>query len=211
MEQPTIWAWLQFSGSIALLCFGIFVLVADRVPALAGLSTVVRKASWKLFLIGVDRLGGFLLVVYGAIGRAAWGILVALWSGSQRDEEGETVNPSAATAATYVAGAEQGSHQNAPSAPSAVRPSVPSAADVAPRATVPPAVEKLMLDRSRSQVILALVAAGWSTDQIRAVIKGANATIGEEVEQARARLAAGEQQRATPIAERPTAAEFRNN
>jgi hypothetical protein len=78
----------------------------------------------------------------------------------------------------YVTRTDAIPHQQAPSAPSVVRPSAPSA------------LERLQVDRTREGLLDALVAAGWSTTQIRAHLKGTNEVIGQEIEAARARLAA---------------------
>jgi hypothetical protein len=62
----------------------------------------------------------------------------------------------------------------------------------------------LTLYRSREALLRALVAAGWKTGEIRAVVKGDNALIGQEVQAARRALGLEEEgvQR-SPIAGRP--------
>jgi hypothetical protein len=60
-------------------------------------------------------------------------------------------------------------------------------------------VERLKLDRNRQAVILALVSAGWNTTEIRGVVRGANDTIGTEVDEAKATL---DELRANPPSER---------
>ena len=49
-------------------------------------------------------------------------------------------------------------------------------------APLPAPVQTLMVDRTRAALLSALVAAGWKTGDIRAVLKGDNGRIGEEVE-----------------------------
>lgn len=46
----------------------------------------------------------------------------------------------------------------------------------------------LQLDKTRRGVVKALVLAGWSVEEIRGVVKGANGDIGKEIEQARKEL-----------------------
>jgi len=76
-----------------------------------------------------------------------------------------------------------------------VRPSAPS---VAVRAA-----EALQRDRSRQTLVTALVAAGWSTAEIRDRLVGANDAIGAEVKAARAALGLDDGAAVTPIAGRP--------
>lgn len=211
--EPTIWEWVVFWVGVIIVVYAFWVFVADRIPGLAGVGTVTRKASVKLFFIFVDRAGGWLIRwVYAPIGRAIVGLARALWSGPQPAREAAPPVPVTTIAVplprSYVAGVGRAPHQNAPSAPSAVRPSVSSAADPPSRPAVPPAVERLMADRSREALLDALVAAGWSTTQIRGQLRGANDAIGREVEAAQARL---ERRRATPVAGRELAegVEFR--
>src|SRR5690242_16554110 len=53
---------------------------------------------------------------------------------------------------------------------------------------VDPWVERLEVDRSKTAVIEVLVYSGWTTGEIRAVLKGDNGAIGQEVDAARQRL-----------------------
>lgn len=197
--MPTMLDWVLFVVSMLLVGYAALAFLADRVPGLAGAGAVTRKASRKLFLIFVDRVGGWLVQVYAAIWRAFVGLLRTLWSGPRPDPEPAPVSTIfVPLPASYVAGSAEIPPPDAPSAPSAVRPSAPSAA-------LPPAVAQLMADRSREALILALVAAGWSTTQIRTHLRGANDAIGAEVEAARQRLEAPRQ---TPVAGRETDARF---
>jgi hypothetical protein len=83
-------------------------------------------------------------------------------------------------------------------------PSVVLSAPSAGPSAVPVAVRNITVDRSRAGLIAALVAAEWNVGQIRAVLKGANDLIGQEVEAERTRqgLVPAESPR-TPIAGRP--------
>jgi hypothetical protein len=77
----------------------------------------------------------------------------------------------------------------------------PSVRPSAPSVELPPELEALTVDRSRAALIAALVAAGWNTGQIRAVLKGANDVTGKEVEAERQRQGlASEDVRLVPIA-----------
>lgn len=198
----SFWEWVQFLVPLALLCVGLFVLAGQQIPALAGAATVVRKATIKIFLILVDRVGGWVIDVTALALRAAWELLRYLWAGPRR---GETVNRFDDGDLAYVPPPAQATPIDPPSAAPSVRPSAPVAPD---RPALPPAVERLMVDRSREAVILGLVAAGWNTEQIRGVLKGTNAEIGVEVKQARERLANPQAAQATPVAGRATAAAF---
>lgn len=55
-------------------------------------------------------------------------------------------------------------------------------------AAVPMPLAPIALDRSRKAVVKQLVQAGWSTSQIRAVVKGDNGEIGEEIREAKQAL-----------------------
>lgn len=67
----------------------------------------------------------------------------------------------------------------------------------------------LRLDRTKAGLIMLLVYNEWTVSEIRAVLKGDNTTMGQEIAEARAHLGlppAGEYR--TPIAGRPTSAIF---
>lgn len=67
----------------------------------------------------------------------------------------------------------------------------------------------LQLDRTKAGLIMLLVYNEWTVSEIRSVLKGDNAVLGQEIAEARERLGmapAGEYR--TPIAGRPTAAVF---
>jgi len=49
-------------------------------------------------------------------------------------------------------------------------------------------LDRIELDRTRTAVIELLVYSGWTTSQVRAILKGDTGTIGTEVEAARGRL-----------------------
>lgn len=53
---------------------------------------------------------------------------------------------------------------------------------------VDPFFDRLQLDRTKTVVIEILVYSGWTTGEIRSILKGENAAIGAEVEAARQRL-----------------------
>lgn len=206
MQQPTLWEWAVFFVSLGLMAYAAWLLAAAYVPGFAGLS--------RLFGRGVDRAGRWTIVwfywpLFLAIRRVAivvWELPGHLWRGPREEPTPAPVAIlSVSLPASYVAGAAEGVHQNGPSAPSAVRPSVPSAPIASAAPVVPPAVAQLTIDRSREGLIAALVAAGWSTTQIRGVVKGTNKAIGQDVEAARARLAAP---CLTPIAGRELGAEI---
>jgi hypothetical protein len=209
--EPTIWAWLAFWVQIALAVYAFFVFVADRVPGLAGVGAVVRKASWKLLMIFIQRWGDWLICyIYGPLWRTIISLPRTLWSGPPPPPEAAPVSrlsvplPGALPGA-YVVPEALSTPQNAPFAPSAVRPSAPSAPVEPPAPPAPAAVERLTVDRSREALIEALLAAGWSATQIREQLRGANATTGQEIEAARARLAEASAPRATPLARRALA------
>lgn len=69
-------------------------------------------------------------------------------------------------------------------------------------------VPRLQLDRTKATVIELMVYNGWQVGEIRAVIKGDNGAIGAEVEAARKRLGIEAAEPRTPIAGRPTSAQF---
>lgn len=65
------------------------------------------------------------------------------------------------------------------------------------------------LDRRRERLIAVLVEEDLTVTEIRTLLKGESTTIGEEIEAARQRLGkAPSQPYTTPIAQRPTAAQF---
>lgn len=49
-------------------------------------------------------------------------------------------------------------------------------------------IERLEVDRTKQALIELLVYSGWTVDEVRAVLKGANADLGDEVKAARKRL-----------------------
>lgn len=198
----SFWEWVQFLVPLALLCFGLFVLAADRLPGLAGAGTVVRKASVKIVLITVDRLGTFLLDAGAAVLRATWGLLLHLWAGPRRDD---AVNRFADDDLDYVPLPDTSTSQDRVSVPPSVCLSAPSAPD---RAMLPPAVERLMIDRSRDAALDGFVAAGWGYSQLRALLKNDSNTFRAEYDAAVARVAADTPARVTPIAGRETGAAF---
>lgn len=213
MEQPTVWAWIQFGVSIALLAYGLLVFAADRIPGLASTGTVLRKASWKLLLIVVDRVGGWLLRLYAMIGRAAWRLLVVLWRGPdpEADEE-EPVKPSAPSVTAYVplpALVPPTEPQTAPGLSGLSAPEVPHA-PAAPAVVVPETLDT----GSRKRAIALLLVDGWGTGQIRKVLVGDNGEIGRETAELRRLLGLFEDAPPptapyeTPLARRPTAASF---
>lgn len=51
-----------------------------------------------------------------------------------------------------------------------------------------PWIERMELDRTRGTIIELMVYTGWSTSQVRAVLKGDSGAIGTEVEAARQKL-----------------------
>jgi hypothetical protein len=218
MEEPTFWQWAMFLASVALSFYALWVFISDRVPFLGR----AGDALGRLLLVAVARFGDFAIdYVYLPIGRAILRLLVGfwhlpgiLWRGTSgpilatagADQPAPVSRISVPLPTAYVTAGAEAPHQNAPFAPSAVRPSAPDRPLVP---VVPVAVERLMVDRSREALLDALVAAGWSTTQIRGLLRGANDAIGAEVEAARARLAAP---RATPVAGRQLAdgVEFRD-
>lgn len=69
--------------------------------------------------------------------------------------------------------------------------------------------EEFLLDRSRERVVALLVEEDFTVSEIRGLLKGESAVIGQEIEAARQRLgkAPGQPYR-TPIADRPTDARY---
>lgn len=209
MGQPTLWDWVTFFISLFLIAYAIWLVASSRLPFLDGAGRAMGRLTYR----AADRAGRWTIVwIYWPIFKAIWRLAVALWELPGVLWRGPAPEPPPAPVsrvavslpATYVAGNDDGSRQDAPSAPSVVRPSGSSAPDPAPAAPV----SRLAVDKSREALIDELVAAGWSTTQIRGLLKGTNEAIGQEVEAARARLAAP---RATPIAGRelPADARFR--
>lgn len=95
------------------------------------------------------------------------------------------------------------------------RPERPLIADNTDRQTDRPSVSavdpwlaRLEVDRSKAVIIYVLVYSGWTTGEIRSVLKGDNGAIGLEVEAARQRLGIETPDNRTPIAKRPTDARF---
>jgi hypothetical protein len=76
----------------------------------------------------------------------------------------------------------------APDAPQTPGLSVVSSGLSASSAEIPDELADIMTYRTREKLIDALVAAGWGTGEIRALIKGDSGVIGEEVKAARTRL-----------------------
>lgn len=64
------------------------------------------------------------------------------------------------------------------------------------------------LDRSKQAAIEVFLYNGWGTAEIRSILKGSNEGIGQEVEAARKRLGIEPTEQRTPIAGRPTSAQF---
>lgn len=95
------------------------------------------------------------------------------------------------------------------------RPAPPAPAQTTDRQADRPSVSaddlevgRLQLDRTKVAVIEVMVYNGWQVGEIRAVIKGDNGAIGAEVEAAKKRLGIDTPEPRTPIAGRPTAAQF---
>lgn len=206
MEQPTPWEWVGFWASMALLGYACWHLISGLLSGArrAQAETGQRDSSKRGLHPAIEvaaRMGDWTIdYLYLPIWRALVGVLRALLRDPPAPAQRATVSTiSVPLPAAYVAGMERMAHQNAPSAPSAVRPSVSSAPDPDPRAVARPALERLTTDRSREALLDALVAAGWSTTQIRSQLRGANDALGAEVEAARRRL---EAPRSTPVAGR---------
>lgn len=205
-EQLTITDWTVFLVSMGLTIYAFWHLItgllargrAEQPAAAERPAGTAWRLPWPLRVLAwVGDVS--ITYVYAPLGRGLANLARALWVGPTVS----TVSSSAT--ADYVTSGEEEAPTEPPSSLPSVRPSAETAPDL------PPALAGITVDRSRESLILALVAAGWNTEQIRAVISGANAKIGEEVKAARERLAAGEALTPTPIAERPTAAEFRQN
>lgn len=67
---------------------------------------------------------------------------------------------------------------------------------------------RVELDRSKLAIIEVMVYNGWTTGEIRSILKGDNGAIGKEVDAARERLGIEPPDNKTPIAQRRTDAEF---
>lgn len=213
MGQPSLWDWITFCISLFLIAYAIWLVASSRLPFLDSAGRAVGRFTFR----AADRAGRWTIVwIYWPIFKAIWRLAVALWELPGVLWRGPRQEPPPAPVsrvrvglpAAYVAEGETITLQNAPSAPSVVRPSAPSGLFAPSAAEQPPAPPRLMVDRSREALIDELVAAGWSTTQIRALLKGTNEAIGQEVEAARARLASP---RVTPLAGRelPADARFR--
>lgn len=215
-QQPTVWEWAVFWLGTALTLYAFWHLASGLLARGRPAAPPAPRASLGAILYhAADRFGAWTIRWFWApIGRAAWRLARLAWELPGLLWRGPAPAPSPAPVsrlsaglpADYVAGGAEGSPQSAPSVPSVVRPSAPSGLDRALPAPLAAAAERVMLDRSREALIDLMVAADWSTTQIRGQLKGTNEAIGQEVETARVRLAAA---RATPIAQRPTAAQFR--
>jgi hypothetical protein len=221
MEQPTALQWAIFLLSMGLTVYAFWHLgsgLLSRVlPAREQPQRSSAPAEESMFWVVVERLSTFLIRwFYGPILKAVWRLLVfawelpgLLWRGSREaDPPAPVLRLSVGLPVTYVTSGTQEPHQNAPSARSAVCLSAPSAAEQPVSAALPAELERLMVDTTREALIEALLIAGWNVGQIRAQLRGDNGKIGQEIEAARARLAAREAPRETPIAGRATAAEF---
>lgn len=64
---------------------------------------------------------------------------------------------------------------------------------------VDPFFDRLQLDKTKTAVIEVLVYSGWTTGEIRSVIKGDNGAIGAEVEAARVRLGIDQPERVLKV------------
>lgn len=211
--EPTFWQWVQFWATMTVLFGGLGWLAFRRLPEWmrAGLVAMLRHIpgalfeAFRLLTLGLAWLGGLFLWVL-TLGHEPFPFRPPVIEVGRRPAP--AVNRFAGSTSGYVTSGAGVPPHDPPSSSPSVRPSVETMPN---RPDLPPALAGIIVDRSRESLILALVAAGWNTEQIRAVVSGANAKIGEEVKAARERLEAGELLATTPIAERPTAAEFRRN
>jgi hypothetical protein len=216
MEQPTFWQWAGFLVSIGLTLYAFWHLITGLLSRgrpgpdrhTARRRGVTRVLALRLWYGTVNVVGGFGWALIVAVGRAVRGLWRALVGERLATATAVPVKGFSEPLETYVALPAKIVRLNTSSAPSAVRPSASSAPDRPAAPAIPPALERLMVDRSRGALVEALVAAGWSKTRIREELSGANAAVGAEVDAAAARLEAARAPRETPLAQRPTAAQF---
>lgn len=143
---------------------------------------------------GRQRAQGVEVPAFGELLRAAWAVVVPVLRGVAW-VAGFVLAPARQRGPApwaYVEGAPVEPVLEQRDAPS-VRPSAPSAL-----------IELALLDigdrRDRAAALTMLVALGWTTAEIRSVVKGENAAIGAEVDAARRRLGADAPPRFVTIA-----------
>lgn len=216
---PTFWDWLQLFLGLALFVYALLIFIGDRVPGMVKGSLILRRASAKVVLIFVDRVGGWLLDFYMGIAHGIRWLLLTLWRGPEPSPAtAGSVNHSSQPAQPYVAQSPVGDAQVAQTEPV----SVCLSADREPeKPAIPSALAALIIDSdldkdtrkaatTKESLLCALIAAGWGYSEIRDVVKANNNTFPAEFEAAKQRLAQPTTPATTPIAGRevPAGVEF---
>lgn len=145
-------------------------------------------------------------IILRYIALAVVAVLGGVWSWDRHDLVVAWCRDAAATVKGFAA------RVTAPPAP--VEPNAPAErtnertnAGAEPRTVESPAVARLRLDRTRTAVMAVLIDTGWSVTEVRSVLKGETAAISREYAELANR---GPEVVETPIAGRPTAAQFRS-